>query len=113
VLLAFSAARPALAASNQPDDLGQWGLHCFCLTARHTPQRVIRMDGNARVLSHAVGGATLGELRASGLTVTDSQVLLPRTYGLIDHRHELPGHRPRDHGPAPRTPAKACGGDGA
>jgi hypothetical protein len=85
--LIVGVAPPAL-AQDPPDDLGQWGLHCFCLTARHTPQRVIRMDDNGRLLRHAVGGATLGELRARGLAVTDSQVLLLRTYGLLDQTGE-------------------------
>lgn len=85
--LIVGVASPAL-AQDPPDDLGKWGLHCFCLTARHTPQRVIRMDDNGRLLRHAVGGATLGELRARGLTVTDSQVLLLRTYGLLDQTGE-------------------------
>jgi hypothetical protein len=84
VLLALGLARPAFAAPGPPDDLGQWGLHCFCIAARHTPQRVIRIDGNGRVLNQAVGGTTLGALKASGLAVTDSQVLLLKTYGLID-----------------------------
>ena len=47
------------------------------------------MDTSGLVLHRAVAGVTLAELRASGLTVTDSQILLLITYGLIGRQGDL------------------------
>lgn len=67
-----------------PPDLARWSLHCFCLGARSTPQHVARLDNNGRVLDSAVGGTTIGALRERGLDVTESQLWLLATYGLIE-----------------------------
>ena len=67
-----------------PPDLARWSLHCFCLGARSTPQRVARLDNNGRLLHSAVGGTTIGSLREQGLDVTESQLWLLSTYGLIE-----------------------------
>lgn len=61
-----------------PEDLALWGLHCFCLHARRTPQAVVRMDGNGRVLWLARNGAARAELPATG-----SQLALLEVFGLI------------------------------
>ena len=75
-------AAPA-AASGAPDDLGQWGLHCFCIDAVATPHSVIRMDDNGRILLRAIDGTTLAKLRSEGLKASDSQLRLLRLFDLI------------------------------
>jgi hypothetical protein len=75
-----AASQPATIA---PDDLGAWSLHCFCIEATSTPQRIIRMDTNGRLLHRAVGGASVAAIRASGLPVSDSQLAVLRAYRLI------------------------------
>ena len=67
-----------------PEDIAQWGLHCFCITARHTPHGVIRTDSSGRILWLARTGVTKSDLRAEQIPVTDSQILLLRTYGLLE-----------------------------
>jgi len=67
-----------------PHDLADWSLHCFCIAARRTPDAVIRLDCNGRLLLAASQGIALGELRERGLLVADSQLLLLREFGLIE-----------------------------
>jgi len=67
-----------------PHDLADWSLHCFCIAARRTPQAVIRLDCNGRLLLAASQGIALGELRERGLLVADSQLLLLREFGLVE-----------------------------
>lgn len=83
VIWASTAGSAAWASEAPPHDLALWGLHCFCLTARHTPQGVVRADDNGRILWRARDGVTQDTLRAEDLTLTDSQLLLLRTYGLL------------------------------
>lgn len=66
-----------------PPDLSLWSLHCFCLGARSTPHRIIRLDNNGELLHSAVGGTTVEGLERRGLKVTASQLALLETYGLI------------------------------
>jgi hypothetical protein len=66
-----------------PPDLAMWGLHCFCITARHTPHAAVKADNNGRILWHARNGASAEDLRAAGALATESQILLMRTYGLL------------------------------
>jgi hypothetical protein len=66
-----------------PSNLAEWGLHCFCITARHTPHAIVKADNNGRILWRARNGTTLEELRAVGASATDSQISLMRTYGLL------------------------------
>ncbi|MFL1428542.1 MULTISPECIES: hypothetical protein [unclassified Nocardiopsis] len=66
-----------------PADLARWGLHAFALGARSTPHAVVAMDDNGVLLHHARGGTTLAELRARGVTPSQSRLELLRLYGLI------------------------------
>lgn len=66
-----------------PDDVSQWGLHCYCIQAVATPQRIIRMDDNGKILSRARAGATVRQLRAEGLRASDSQLTLLQMFGLL------------------------------
>jgi hypothetical protein len=72
-----------------PPNLSEWGLHCWCLTARHTPQRIVRADNNGRLLRLAVGGVTRAELDRKLPGVTESQLALLQTYGLLTHDGDL------------------------
>jgi hypothetical protein len=83
-LVFLAASREVKAQQPPPQDLRGWGLHCFCLTARHTPQRAATADDNGKLLWLAREGASLRALRQDGLQVTDSQILLLRTYGLLE-----------------------------
>ena len=67
-----------------PPDLARWSLHCYCLGARSTPQRVARLDNNGKLLHSAVGGTTIDSLGEHGLDVIESQLWLLSTYGLIE-----------------------------
>ena len=86
VLLLSLPLAPASASepSAMPDDLGKWGLHCFCIEAVATPHRIIRMDDNGKILRRSINGTTVSKLRAEGLLANDSQLLLLRLFGLID-----------------------------
>ncbi|OQO92309.1 hypothetical protein B1813_08805 [Saccharomonospora piscinae] len=75
--------QPRPVAVDPPDDLAHWGLHCFCLGARSTPHRVVRMDDNGRVLYYARTGTTRAELCEHGIRPTDSALALLRAYGLV------------------------------
>jgi hypothetical protein len=66
-----------------PDDLSQWALHCFCLHARLTPQRVVRLDDNGRILHACRRGASQQSLRERGLATTQSALTLLVLLGLL------------------------------
>lgn len=83
LLAAFSLLAAPAGASAAPDDLGQWGLHCFCIEAVATPHSIIQTDGNGRILLRAIGGTTIGKLRSEGIIATESQLRLLRLFGLI------------------------------
>ncbi|RSN61030.1 hypothetical protein DMH01_17470 [Amycolatopsis sp. WAC 04182] len=68
---------------DDPDDLAEWGLHCFCLGARSTPHHVVRMDDNGRLLFRARLGVSRAELRTEGIDPLDSQLALLQAYRLI------------------------------
>jgi hypothetical protein len=82
--LALSASAQS-ATTSAPESLSGWGLHCWCLTARHTPQRIVRSDNNGSVLQLAVGGITRAELDRSLPGVSESQLALLQTYGLLSY----------------------------
>lgn len=67
-----------------PKDLAKWGLHCFCITARHTPNGVIKADNNGSILWRAQKGVDVESLRSEQINVTESQILLLKAYGLVD-----------------------------
>jgi hypothetical protein len=82
--LVAATQRPAFADSAAaPPDLSRWGLHCFCLSARHPPHGIVQADTNGRVLWRARDGSTVAAVREAGIRIDDSQLLLLRTYGLI------------------------------
>jgi hypothetical protein len=66
-----------------PTDLAAWGLHCFCITARQTPQSIVRLDHNGDLLHRAAGGVPLAVLRSEGLVSSDSQIRLLQAFGLL------------------------------
>ena len=72
-------ARPAV-----PDDLAQWSLHCFCPKARRNPKRIVELDNNGQILFRSIGGKTLTEIRADGIPINESQLVLLETFGLIE-----------------------------
>jgi hypothetical protein len=69
--------------TSEPDDLAKWGLHCFCLGARRTPQAIVAMDDNGRILYHARHGISRSALNAVGISPLESQIALLRNYGLL------------------------------
>ena len=77
-----------MAEFSAPPDLARWSLHCFCIGARSTPHRVVRLDNNGEVLWAAVGGTTIDALSKGGLVVAQSQLWLLDAYGLIDRDGE-------------------------
>lgn len=81
-------ADEARAAETAPSNFSDWGLHCWCLTARHTPQRIVRADNNGRVLQLAVGGITRADLDRELRHVSESQLILLQSYGLLTHDGE-------------------------
>src|SRR5262249_53187493 len=83
--LPIQSARAASAVPGVSSSLSDWGLHCWCLTARRTPQRIIRADNNGRLLQLAVGGITRAELDRKLPGASDSQLTLLQTYGLLSH----------------------------
>jgi hypothetical protein len=85
----IQSAGAATAAASAPSSLSDWGLHCWCLTARRTPQRIIRADTNGRVLQLAVDGITRAELDRKLPGVSESQLALLQTYGLLTHNGDL------------------------
>jgi hypothetical protein len=66
-----------------PADLAQWGLHCYCPTARRTPQAVIAEGSNGRLLYAARDGVDRQGLRAAGLTPSDDQLATLVEFGLL------------------------------
>jgi hypothetical protein len=66
-----------------PDDLAAWSLHCFCITARRTPHALVALDTNGRLLHAARNGIARSALRAQGLLLSDSQLILLRDLDLI------------------------------
>lgn len=66
-----------------PDDLAAWSLHCFCIDARRTPQALLRLDTNGRLLHAARHGIDRAALRERGLLLAESQLLLLRDAGLV------------------------------
>jgi hypothetical protein len=87
--LALTSASQAAPTPHSPasasSSLSDWGLHCWCLTARHTPQRIIRADNNGLILRLAAGGITRAELDRKASGVTESQLALLQAYGLLTH----------------------------
>lgn len=86
VIYAQAAEAPS-GPPEAPGDLSHWGLYCYC-EAHTTPHRIVRADDNGRILWAARDGVTLTSLRAQGLSVTESQLLLLRTYGLLEQNGE-------------------------
>ena len=82
----FKSRRPdyTMTDASPPPDLARWSLHCFCLGARSTPHRIIRLDDNGELLHSAVGGTRIEDLVSTGLEVTESQLWLLDAYGLIE-----------------------------
>jgi hypothetical protein len=70
-------------AADAPASLSDWGLHCWCLTARHTPQRIVREDDNGRILRLLQSGMTRAELAAALPGLKDSQLALLEAFGLV------------------------------
>lgn len=70
-------------AADAPPDLSDWGLHCWCITARHTPHRIIRADDNGLILGLAVHGISRDELKRRLPNVTESQLALLQAYDLL------------------------------
>lgn len=77
------ALSPRWAAAEAPPDLAKWGIYCFCLSAVSTPQKVILADNNGALLYRLRTAAKPETLRAEGAVITDSQIILMRTFGLI------------------------------
>jgi hypothetical protein len=69
---------PQARAADAPASLSSWGLHCWCLTARHTPQRIVREDENGRILRLLQNGMTRAELATMFPGVKESQLALLR-----------------------------------
>ncbi|HEY0629965.1 MAG TPA: hypothetical protein VGD23_11625, partial [Sphingomicrobium sp.] len=88
MMLSASSALTASQPLEAPDDLGRWGLHCFCIEAVATPHSIIRMDDNGKILLRAIDGTTVNRLRSEGLRASDSQLLLLRLFGLISRDGE-------------------------
>ncbi len=65
-----------------PDDLAEWGLHCFCINARATPHQVVRIDGNGRLLLRAREGVPAAAL-ADEFPALESRLALLSACGLI------------------------------
>lgn len=81
--VSLSFGRAVAQKPQSPPDLAKWGLHCFCITARHTPHAVVKADDNGQILWLARNGVSLEDLHAAGIPTTESQKLLLRTYGLL------------------------------
>lgn len=71
-----------------PADLARWSLHCFCLTARRNPKRVVELDNNGEILFRAAGGKTRAEIEADGIPINESQLVLLETFGLVERRDD-------------------------
>jgi hypothetical protein len=65
-----------------PPDLREYALHCFSPAARRTPQSLVGLDTNGRILCAARRGASRAELDACGPT-TESQLVLLELFGLL------------------------------
>jgi hypothetical protein len=61
-----------------PADFAGWGLHCFCPGATRTPQAIVRMDDDGRLLWRAAAGARRGALGGC-----DSQIALLEAFRLL------------------------------
>lgn len=81
-----SATGPARKA---PINLSDWGLHCWCITARRTPQGIIRADNNGQILALAAGGIARAELDRKLPGVLESQLALLQAYGLLTRKGDL------------------------
>lgn len=81
--LVLAGVTGPLRSSSPPDDISQWGLVCFCLHSRTTPQRVIKQDDNGRLLYLAREGVSKAQLRRQGLQVSDDQLRLLQNWSLL------------------------------
>lgn len=86
VLAALASSGVGAAARTASDDVATWGLHCFCIEAVATPHRIVRMDDNGLILGRARNGITIQQLRADGITVTESQLKLLQVFGLLSRQ---------------------------
>jgi hypothetical protein len=89
-VMAFAlTALPVAAASASPaEDISKWGIVCFCLHSKSTPQHIIKADDNGRLLYFARNGATKAQLRRQGLRVPDSQLKSLQYWSLLNRRGE-------------------------
>jgi hypothetical protein len=74
------------AQSAVPPDLARWSLHCFCPKASRNPKRIVELDNNGQLLFGAVGGKTQAEIEADGIPISESQLVLLETFGLVERR---------------------------
>jgi hypothetical protein len=81
--LALQGPSQAIAAEAAPPDLSLWGLHCFCITAVHTPHGVVREGANGRALYFARSGASMRTLRKAGLAPSPGALQRMVDYGLL------------------------------
>ncbi|NZA25662.1 hypothetical protein H0E84_04645 [Luteimonas sp. SJ-92] len=86
-ILALAGAATVTAAEpleSAPEDLSEWSLHCFCISAIHTPHAAIGMDNNGVVLHRARSGVSREQLERDGIAVSDSQIALLRLLGVLE-----------------------------
>ncbi|HLL67396.1 MAG TPA: hypothetical protein VK453_17060 [Micromonosporaceae bacterium] len=69
---------------DDPVDLAEWTLHCYCPTARQTPHSVVAEGTNGRLLFEARAGVTPDALETRGVPVTEAQVARLVEFGLLD-----------------------------
>lgn len=66
---------------NEPHDLAQWSLHCFCLGAKETPHGVVREHG--ALLHRLIGGAPAAALSEASLALLERHNLVRRDGELV------------------------------
>lgn len=70
--------------TSDPIDLAEWGLHCYCPTARRTPHALVAEGSNGRLLYQARNGVTVSALRSQGIPVGDEQLARLAEFGLLN-----------------------------
>jgi hypothetical protein len=79
-LIAFSGP---LVAEEPASDVSTYSFHCYCLGAYRSPQRVVALDNNGRLLALARSPMSRAQIEAAGVSVTDSQLRLLTDYNLL------------------------------
>ena len=81
-MTALQAGAGAQREMTTPPDIAKWQLVCYC-SAPVTPNTIVLRDNNGQILYAARSGITAAQLKARGISASDSQLTLLQSWRLL------------------------------